>query len=80
MAHRTIGGALTAIFILNKWTVGSFLDEVKIGMERLTLDWQLVKTVSNILFVFSALIVCLIIFNEFFDLVFGISLQQMAGF
>ena len=75
-----IGGALTAIFILNKWTVGSFLDELKIGMERLTLDWQLVKTVSNILFVFSALIVCLIIFNEFFDLVFGISLQQMAGF
>ena len=75
-----IGGALTAIFILNKWTVGSFLDEIKIGMERLSLDWQLVKTVSNLLFVFSALIVCLIIFNEFFDLVFGISLQQMAGF
>ena len=75
-----IGGALTAIFILNKWTVGSFLDEIKIGMERLSLDWQLVKTVSNILFVFSALIVCLIIFNEFFDLVFGVSLQQMAGF
>ena len=75
-----IGGALTAIFILNKWTVGSFLDEIKIGMESLTIDWQLVKTVSNILFVFSALIVCLIIFNEFFDLVFGISLQQMAGF
>ena len=68
------------IFILNKWTVGSFLDEIKIGMERLSLDWQLVKTVSNILFVFSALIVGLIIFNEFFDLVFGISLQQMAGF
>ena len=75
-----IGGALTAIFILNKWTVGSFLDEIKVGMERLNLDWQLVKTVSNILFVFSALIVGLIIFNEFFDLVFGISLQQMAGF
>ena len=75
-----IGGALTAIFILNKWTVGSFLDEIKIGMERLNLDWQMVKTFSNILFVFSALIVCLIIFNEFFDLVFGISLQQMAGF
>ena len=75
-----IGGALTAIFILNEWTVGSFLDEIKIGMERLSLDWQLVKTVSNILFVFSALIVCLIILNEFFDLVFGISLQQMAGF
>ena len=75
-----IGGALTAIFILNKWKVGSFLDEIKTGMERLNVDWQLVKTVSNILFVFSALIVCLIILNEFFDLVFGISLQQMAGF
>ncbi len=75
-----IGGALTAIFILNKWGVGAFLDEVKIGMESIKIDWKLVKTITNSLFIVSALIVCLIILNEVSDLVFGISLQEMAGF
>ena len=75
-----IGGALTAIFILNKWGVGAFLDEVKIGMESIKIDWELVKTITNALFIVSALIVCLIILNEVSDLVFGISLQEMAGF
>ena len=75
-----IGGALTAIFILYKWGVGAFLDEVKIGMESIKIDWELVKTISNTLFIVSALIVCLIILNEVSDLVLGISLQEMAGF
>ena len=75
-----IGGALTAIFILYKWGVGAFLDEVKIGMESIKIDWELVKTITNALFIVSALIVCLIILNEVSDLVFGISLQEMAGF
>ena len=75
-----IGGALTAIFILYKWGVGAFLDEVKIGMESIKIDWELVKTITNSLFIVSALIVCLIILNEVSDLVFGISLQEMAGF
>ena len=75
-----IGGALTAIFILYKWGVEAFLDEIKIGMERIKIDWELVKTISNTLFIVSALIVCLIILNEVSDLVFGISLQEMAGF
>ena len=75
-----IGGALTAIFILYKWGVGAFLDEVKIGMESIKIDWELVKTISKSLFIVSALIVCLIILNEVSDLVFGISLQEMAGF
>ena len=75
-----IGGALTAIFILNKWGVGAFLDEVKIGMESIKIDWELVKTITNSLFIVSALIVCLIILNEVSDLVFGISLQELAGF
>ena len=74
-----IGGALTAIFILNKWGIGLFLDEIKIGMEHINLDWNFVKNISNILFIVSALIVCLIIFNEITALVFGISLQEMAG-
>ena len=75
-----IGGALTAIFILYKWGVDTFLDEIKIGMERIKIDWELVKTISNTLFIVSALIVCLIILNEVSDLVLGISLQEMAGF
>jgi NSS family neurotransmitter:Na+ symporter len=75
-----IGGALTAIFILYKWGVGAFLDEVKIGMESIKIDWELVKTISKALFIVSALIVCLIILNEVSDLVFGISLQEIAGF
>ena len=75
-----IGGALTAIFILYKWGVGAFLDEVKIGMESIKIDWELVKTITNTLFIVSALIVCLIILNEVSDLVLGISLQEMAGF
>ena len=75
-----IGGALTAIFILNKCGVGAFLDEVQIGMESIKIDWELVKTITNSLFIVSALIVCLIILNEVSDLVFGISLQEMAGF
>ena len=75
-----IGGALTAIFILYKWGVDAFLDEVKIGMESIKIDWELVKTITNALFIISALIVCLIILNEVSDLVFGISLQEMAGF
>ena len=75
-----IGGALTAIFILYKWGVDAFLDEIKIGMERIKIDWKLVKIISNALFIVSALIVCLIILNEVSDLVLGISLQEMAGF
>jgi NSS family neurotransmitter:Na+ symporter len=75
-----IGGALTAIFILYKWGVDAFLDEIKIGMESIKIDWESVKTISNALFIVSALIVCLIILNEVSDLVLGISLQEMAGF
>ena len=75
-----IGGALTAIFILSKWGVVAFLDEIKIGMESIKIDWELVKTIFNALFIVSALIVCLIILNEVSDLVLGISLQEMAGF
>ena len=49
-------------------------------MESIKIDWELVKTITNCLFIVSALIVCLIILNEVSDLVFGISLQEMAGF
>lgn len=74
-----IGGALTAIFILSKWGVDPFLAELKIGMEGIKIDWELVKTVSIILFIASTFFVGLILLNEVSELVFGVSLQQMVG-
>tara|TARA_B110001454_G_scaffold36936_1_gene36474 strand:- start:342 stop:1739 length:1398 start_codon:yes stop_codon:yes gene_type:complete len=74
-----IGGALTAIFILSKWGLEPFINELKIGMESAKLDWNLVKSISNILFIVSTIFVGLILLNEVFALLFGISLQKMAG-
>ena len=74
-----IGGALTAIFILSKWGLEPFINELKIGMESAKLDWNLVKSISNILFIVSTIFVGLILLNEVFVLLFGISLQKMAG-
>ena len=74
-----IGGALTAIFILSKWGLEPFINELKIGMESAKFDWNLVKSISNILFIVSTIFVGLILLNEVFALLFGISLQKMAG-
>ena len=74
-----IGGALTAIFILSKWGLEPFINELKIGMESAKLDLNLVKSISNILFIVSTIFVGLILLNEVFALLFGISLQKMAG-
>ena len=74
-----IGGALTAIFILSKWGLEPFINELKIGMESAKLDLNLVKSISNILFIVSTIFVGLILLNEVFVLLFGISLQKMAG-
>jgi NSS family neurotransmitter:Na+ symporter len=75
-----IGGALTAIFILSKWGLEPFINELKIGIDSAAkLDWNLVKSISNILFIVSTIFVGLILLNEVFALLFGISLQKMAG-
>ena len=75
----TIGGSLTAIIILSKLRIYPFLAELKIGMEGIKIDWELVKTVSIILFIASTFFVGLSLLNEVSELVFGVSLQQMAG-
>tara|TARA_B100000424_G_scaffold132889_1_gene100784 strand:- start:3349 stop:4218 length:870 start_codon:yes stop_codon:yes gene_type:complete len=75
-----IGGALTAIFVLYRWGIDLFLEEIKIGMENINIDWKSARSISNVLFILSSLIVVLIILNEVFELIFGKSLQQMAGF
>ena len=75
-----IGGALTAMFVLYRWGIDLFLEEIKIGMENINVDWKSARSISNVLFILSSLIVVLIILNEVFELIFGKSLQQMAGF
>ncbi len=75
-----IGGALTAMFVLYRWGIDLFLEEIKIGMENINVGWKSARSISNVLFILSSLIVVLIILNEVFELIFGNSLQQMAGF
>ena len=75
-----IGGALTAMFVLYRWGIDLFLEEIKIGMENISVDWKSARSISNVLFILSSLIVVLIILNEVFELILGKSLQQMAGF
>ena len=74
-----IGGALTAVFILNKWSVNTFLDEILTGVQEKHLNRGLLINVLKVLLVVSSLIVGLIILNELSDLLFGSSLQKMVG-
>ena len=66
-----IGGALTAMFVLYRWGIDLFLEEIKIGMENINIDWKSARSISNVLFILSSLIVVLIILNEVFELIFG---------
>ncbi|MDC0882225.1 sodium-dependent transporter, partial [Candidatus Marinimicrobia bacterium] len=74
-----IGGALTAVFILNKWSVNTFLDEILTGVQEKHLNRDLLINVLKVLLVVSSLIVGLIILNELSDLLLGSSLQKMVG-
>ena len=62
-----IGGMLTAIFILKKWGLTSYMSELKIGMDKMDLSSLLVR----ILLTISASIVAFIIFNEIYFEVTG---------
>ncbi len=75
-----IGGALTALFILSKWSVKTFLVELLIGVKELKFERSLLNSILQILLIVSSLVVGLIIINELFDLLFNQSLQKMAGF
>jgi NSS family neurotransmitter:Na+ symporter len=67
-----IGGMLTAIFILKKWGVNQFMDELKSGMNKMTIS----KNLITILLGIAASIVGFIILIEIFDVLFGIKLIQ----
>ena len=75
-----IGGALTALFILYKWSVKTFLFELLIGVKELKIEKSLLISILQILLIVSSLVVGLIIINELFDLLFNQSLQKMAGY
>ncbi len=65
-----IGGMLTAIFVLKKWGISDYLEELKSGMENVNLSSGLVKTFLTI----AAAVVAFIIFNELYAEIFGQSL------
>ena len=67
-----IGGMLTAIFILKKWGVNQFMDELKSGMNKMTIS----KNLITILLGIAASIVGFIILIEIFDVLFGIKFIQ----
>ena len=75
-----IGGALTALFILSKWSVKTFLDEILVGVQTRKFDKGLLLNFLKVLLIVSSFIVGLIILNELFELFFGSSLQKIAGF
>ncbi len=62
-----LGGLLTACFILIRWGVPSFLEELYLGMTQRIFSISVVK----ILLTIASLVVGFIILNEVFDIFFG---------
>ena len=62
-----IGGMFTAIFILKKWGIPNFIDELKNGMDNFNIPPWLIRTLLTI----GATVVAFIIFNEVYAEIFG---------
>ena len=67
-----IGGMLTAIFVLKKWGVNRFMEELKQGMDKSPISKELITVLLGI----ATTIVGFIIFSEVLDVLFGIKLIQ----
>lgn len=67
-----IGGMLTAIFVLKKWGVNRFMEELKQGIDKLPISKELISVLLGI----AATIVGFIILGEVLDVLFGIKLIQ----
>ena len=67
-----IGGMLTAIFVLKKWGVDHFIEELKTGMKKSIISKEIIIVLLGI----AATIVGFIIINEVLDIAFGIKLIQ----
>jgi NSS family neurotransmitter:Na+ symporter len=55
-----IGGMLTAVFVLYRWGIPNFIDEMAVGMDNQNVNAVFVR----ILFVVSATVVGFILLNE----------------
>jgi SNF family Na+-dependent transporter len=62
-----IGGMLTAIFILHKWGLKEYMNELREGMNNMSVPDKLVKT----FLIIAAAIVGFIIFNEIYFTIAG---------
>ena len=62
-----IGGMLTAIFILNKWGLKEYMNELRQGMDNMSLSESLIK----IFLIIAATIVAFCIFNEIYFTIVG---------
>ena len=62
-----IGGLFTALFVLTRWGIKDFIDELQSGMEKSELNPGIVR----ILFMVSAIVVGFILFNEVIDILTG---------
>ncbi len=67
-----IGGMLTAIFVLKKWGVDHFIEELKTGMDKSIISKEIIIVLLGI----AATVVGFIILNEVIDVIFGIKLIQ----
>ena len=67
-----IGGMLTAIFVLKKWGVDHFIEELKTGMDKSIISKEIIIVLLGI----AATVVGFIIINEVLDIAFGIKLIQ----
>ena len=67
-----IGGMLTAIFVLKKWGVDHFIEELKTGMKKSIISKEIIIVLLGI----AATVVGFIIINEVLDIAFGIKLIQ----
>ena len=75
-----IGGALTSLFIIYKWKVNNFVQELNKGMNNLTSRIGQINRISFVLFLVSASVVGIIVINSLADLFLGISLSHLIGF
>ena len=75
-----IGGMLTAIFVLKKWRVPNFFNELKNGLKIINLSEGTVKVLFEVLILFllsiAAAVIGFIILGEILDVLFGIKLLQ----
>jgi SNF family Na+-dependent transporter len=62
-----LGGMFTAIFIIKKWGITEYMNELRSGMEVTILSDKLVKAFLTI----AAAVVAFIILNEIYSEIFG---------